>query len=213
MSIDPLIDRLSADLRPVRRRTPLRDAALLLLLGAVELAGFAGMGTMRPDLSAAMALPSFWWKAISLALIALVGGGAAILSLSPIRSPRRGVRAAAMLVLATLAAGWLVDAARAGGASLGQRLDPVHGIICATKIVLLSLPAVAAFGLLMRRGAPTDRRGSAAAAGMAAAAWGALVFMLACPFDDPLYVAVWYLLGGGVTALAARLVLPPLTRW
>ncbi|WP_374729249.1 NrsF family protein [Nguyenibacter vanlangensis] len=37
--------------------------------------------------------------------------------------------------------------------------------------------------------------------------------MLACPFDDPLYVAVWYLLGGGVTALAARLVLPPLTRW
>ncbi|WP_264815971.1 DUF1109 domain-containing protein, partial [Acidomonas methanolica] len=62
-------------------------------------------------------------------------------------------------------------------------------------------------------GAPVDARGTAWAVGVTAAAFGALAFALACPFDDPLYLAVWYSVACGVVTLATRLILPILTRW
>ena len=77
----------------------------------------------------------------------------------------------------------------------------------------LSVPAMLGLGLLMRHGAPTDGGGAALASGIAAAAWGAFVFVFACPYDDPLYIAVWYAVGCEFVALIARLVLPQLTRW
>jgi hypothetical protein len=137
----------------------------------------------------------------------------ALLSLDPVRSPRRGLRCVAALVAAALAAGWLLDAARDQGGTLIGRLDWPDGLQCFGKMVALSVPAVIALGLMMRRGAPTDRGGTALAAGIASAAWGAFVFVFACPFDDPLYVAVWYALGCGAVTLFARLLLPHLTRW
>ncbi|WP_041249457.1 NrsF family protein [Gluconacetobacter diazotrophicus] len=213
MSTDPLIDRLATGLRPVRRRTPWRDATILLALGVIEIVFVLKLGLMRPDMPHAMGMPSFWWKAASLAVIAVVGGTTALLSLDPTRSPRRGLRIVGMLALAALVLGWLVDVLQAGPAVLWQRLDPTHGIVCARKIVELSLPAVLALGLFARRGAPVDARGTAWAVGIAAAAFGALAFALACPFDDPLYVAVWYSAACGVVTLVTRLVLPPLTRW
>jgi hypothetical protein len=78
---------------------------------------------------------------------------------------------------------------------------------------VLSLPAVIGLGLLMRRGAPTDTGGTSLAVGITAAAWGAFVFVFACPYDDPLYIVVWYSVGCGLVTLLARLALPHLTRW
>jgi hypothetical protein len=75
------------------------------------------------------------------------------------------------------------------------------------------VPAVIGLGLLMRRGAPTDHAGTALAAGLAAAAWGAFVFVFACRFDNPLHCAVWFSLACGAVTLFARWVLPGLTRW
>jgi Negative regulator of sigma F len=48
-------------------------------------------------------------------------------------------------------------------------------------------PAGNCAATLIRRGASTDRAGTALAAGLASAAWGAFVFVFACPSDDPLY--------------------------
>lgn len=214
MSTDPLIDRLATDLRPVRRRTPWRDAAILLVLGVIEVALVVSAGLMRPDMPHAMHMPSFWWKTASLAAVASISGVTALLSLSPTRLPRRGLRIVGGVAFLMLGAGWLVDALQAGGpAVLWHRLDPAHGLVCARKIVELSLPLALALGLLARRGAPVDSHGTAWAAGIAASAFGALTFVLACPFDDPLYLAVWYLSAGAVVTLATRLVLPWLTRW
>jgi hypothetical protein len=47
---------------------------------------------------------------------------------------------------------------------------------------------------------------------LAAAGWGAFVFVFACPFDEPLYVAVWYSLGCGAVTPFASLIVPRLTR-
>jgi hypothetical protein len=91
----------------------------------------------------------------------------------------------------------------AGMAELGllARIDPISGVRCATSIFVLSLPILALLGALMRRAAPTQPRLSALASGIAAGTCAAFVFAFCCPFNDPLYVVVWY--GAGCTAVAA----------
>jgi hypothetical protein len=213
MPTEPLIDRLASELKPVRRRTAWTDALALVVLCAVELGLFFVMGKMRADMPMAMHLPSLWWKFASFGFVGLVSGAVAILSLDPARSPRRGLRWIVALIAACLVSGWLFDASGERSSALMSRLHWTSGLECLYSIVLLSVPAVIGLALLMRRGAPTDLAGTALAAGLAAAAWGAFVFAFACRFDDPLYVAVWFSLGCGAVTLFARFMLPRLARW
>jgi hypothetical protein len=213
MRTDSLIDRLANELKPVRRRSARREALALVVLCTVELGLFLAMGMMRSDMPVAMHLPSFWWKLASLGLIGLVSGTVAIISLDPARSPRWGLRRIVALIAVCLASGWLLDASRDGLSALISRLDWVNGLQCLYKMVVLSVPPVIGLGVLMQRGASTDPDGTAWAAGLAGAACGAFVFVFACPFDDPLYVAVWYSLGCGAITLFARFTLPRLNRW
>ncbi len=210
---DRLIERLAHGLKPVRRRLPLRDAAILIGLGIVEIAIYIWVSGMRPDMPEAMGLMAFWWKAASLGVLAVIGGATALGALDPTRSPRRGLRGFAVAAAVAIAAGWAIDAASAGVGPLIARLDWREGLACVRAVVLLSIPALLALGLLMRRGAPTDPGGTAAAVGLTAAAWGGAVFVLACPHDDPLYVALWFAVSIAIVAWLARLVLPRLTRW
>jgi hypothetical protein len=39
------------------------------------------------------------------------------------------------------------------------------------------------------------------------------VFVFACPFNDPLYIAVWYTVGCGIVTLFSRAILPRIARW
>ncbi len=208
-----LIDRLAANLKPVRPRTNTRDGLLVGGLCILELALFLLLGAMRPDMPVAMRHPSFWWKLASLGLIAAVSGTASVASFHPAVSPRRRMRWVLAIVVACLAVGWALDAGRTGWASLDARLDWRHGVQCFTKMVLLAFPAVAGLSVLMRRGAPTDRSGTAWSVGIAAAAWGAFVFVFACPSDDPLYIAFWYMAACLSIAVVSRLLLPVLARW
>jgi len=140
MCTESLIERLSRDLRPVRPRSILREAALLLLLGVVEVAAFLSMGFMRPDMPAAMEAPSFWWKLTSMGLIAVLGAGVAILSIDPVRSPRRGLRRILGCIAAIFASGWIIDAAQGGLENLLIRLNWTQGLQCVWKMVALSIP-------------------------------------------------------------------------
>jgi hypothetical protein len=111
------------------------------------------------------------------------------------------------------ATGWLIDAAGDGVAELVRRLDWTGGLQCVWKMVALSIPPAIALGGLIRRAAPTDRSGTALAAGLSSAAWGAFVFVFACPSDDPLYIAVWYTVGCSIVTVLGRAVLLRLSRW
>jgi hypothetical protein len=213
MRTESLVDRLSKDLRPVRRRNMAREALLLLLLAAVEVAAFLGMGFMRPDMPVAMEAPSFWWKLTSMGLIAVLGAGVAILSGDPVRSPRRGLRWILLCVVAVFASGWLIDAAGNGWADLLHRLDWTQGVQCVWQMVVLSIPPAVALGILIRRGAPTDRAGTALAAALSSAAWGAFVFVFTCPSDDPIYIAVWYTVGCSIVTILGRAILIRVSRW
>ena len=214
---DPLIDALVADLGRVQPRRPWREVALIGALLLVELLLFAVLRDVRPDLAAAMHTPVFWWKLAAFAVIAGLAVAAMLASLDPAQTSQRRMarlwQALAVVAPVALALGWLIDAGVSGRAALSARLEWREGVDCLINVGLLSLPLMLVLGLLARRGAATRPAQMAAAAGLAAAAFGAVIFAVHCPHDDPLYVAVWY---GGAVALVTgltRWLLPPLTRW
>jgi hypothetical protein len=213
MRYDSLINRLSEDLKPVRPRRAGIDLAIITAICAIELALFFGMGGARRDMPMMMKQPTFWWRLQSLGLIALISGALAVLSFSPTYSARRGLRWITGIAVFCIAFGLCINAGMDDFMSILRRLDWTSGVDCAGKIIFLSIPPVIGLGVLMRRGAPTDTKGTALLVGLAAAAWGAFVFVFACPFDDPLYIAVWYTVGCGIVTLLSRAVLPRIARW
>jgi hypothetical protein len=213
MRTDFLIERLSGDLQRVRPRTMLREAAILAGVAIAEVVVFLGMGFMRPDLPVAMHAPSFWWKLVSMGLIAALGAGIVLCSIDPTRSPRRGLRWILVCIVFIFATGWLIDAAEGGFLHLLTRLHWRQGIGCAWRIIALSVPAVIALIFIIRRGAPSDRTGTALAGALASGGWGAFVFVFSCPSNDPLYIAVWYSVGCGIVTLVGKFVLSRFARW
>ena len=213
MSSDLLLDRLVDELRPVRPSNPRRQLAILLCLAAVELAGFLALGTLRPDVAAALGRAAFWWKMGGLALLAAFGVHIALGSFNPVSSPRSGLRRWAVLVAGLFLVGWVIDVAGQGTSALVARLMWRMGVECLTVMTILSIPPIVALGLMMRRGAPTDRQASSVAVGVAAATWGALIFAFHCPIDDPFYIVFWYSLGVSAITLMARAVLPLVSHW
>jgi hypothetical protein len=208
MSNDALILDLSSNLEPVRRRRMLREAGLVAALGSAELALFLGMGMMRPDMPEMGTSPYLLWRTGSLAVLAGIACTVAIRSFSPTARPRQAVLLACALAVAAIIGGMFVAPADVSGHTLLERLDPARGVVCAGSIFVLSLPVVAMLGMLMRRAAPTQPKLSAIASGIAAGTVGALVFAVCCPFNDPLYVVVWYSIGCAAVAAAARWRLP-----
>ncbi|WP_311271128.1 DUF1109 domain-containing protein [Sphingobium sp. WCS2017Hpa-17] len=208
MSNESLIADLSSDLAPVQRRSMLREGGLVFALGAVELALFLALGVMRPDMHHMGGSPFLMWRMGSLGLLAIAACALAIKSYSPTAQPRRGVMLAGALAALAIVSGAFVAPEGVADRALLDRIDPASGILCATSIFLLSLPVMALLGALMRRAAPTQPRFSALASGIAAGACGAFVFAFCCPFNDPLYVIVWYSIGCAAVAAAARWRLP-----
>jgi hypothetical protein len=185
---------------------------LLALLGLGELALLLVLGEGRPDLRSASLLPSFWWKIASLSALAVAGVITAVRSFDPTRSPRPGLRWMAAILAVSLAAGLLVGSSPAIPELL-PRLMWRDGLACVLTMGILSVPPLIALSLMMRRNAASDLRSSALTVGFASAAWGGLIFAFNCPHDDPLYIAVWYIVGSLVIASLARLILPTFARW
>ncbi len=208
MSNDALILDLSANLAPVRRRRMLLEGGLVLAFGAIELALVLGLGLVRPDMGHMAASPYLTWRLGSLVVLAGIACTVAIRSFSPTAQPRRGLMLAFALAVMAMIGGMFVTPAGVSGHTLLERLDPMRGVVCATSIFVLSLPVVAMLSVLMQRAAPTQPRLSAIASGIAAGSVGALVFAFCCPYNDPLYVVVWYAIGCGAVAGVARWRLP-----
>jgi hypothetical protein len=208
MSNESLIADLSSDLTPVPRRSMLREGGLVLALGAAELMLFLGLGVMRPDMSHMAGSPFLMWRVGSLGLLAVIACVLAIRSFSPTAHPRPGLMLASAIAVAAIVGGAFVTPDGASARALLDRINPTSGILCATWIFALSLPIVALLGALMRRAAPTQPRLSALASGIAAGACGAFVFAFCCPFNDPLYVVVWYSIGCAAVTAVARWCLP-----
>ena len=213
MKLDSLIDQLAGDLAPVRPRRFWVDASIMALVAVIELALLFAVGFAHLDMHRMMTQPTMGWRIVSLGVISLVSGFLAVRSFDPAYSTRGALRWLALIIAICLASGIVMAGLPTGAASLMQRLDWRSGVQCASKIVLLSIPPLLALVVLGRRGAPTDMRRTTLLIGLAAAAWGAFVFIFACPFNDPLYIVVWYGVGCGIVTLACRFLLPRFARW
>lgn len=213
MKLDSLIEQLAEDLSPVRPRRLWVDVLIMALLAACELALMFAAGIAHLDMHRMVSQPTVGWRIVSLGLISLVSGWLAIRSFDPAYSARGSMRWLALIIALCVAYGVLTSGLPAGIASIVQRLDWQSGVQCASKIVLLSIPPLLALAMLGHRGAPTDLRRTPLLIGVAASAWGAFVFVFACPFNDPLYILVWYGIGCGTVTLIARLVLPRFAHW
>lgn len=213
MNYDSLIDRLAEDLKPVRHRRPWVDMLIMAAIAITELALLFAVGFAHLTLRRMVTEPTLWWRLASLGLISLVSAVLAIRSFDPTYSPRGGMRWLGLIIAICLVFGLAIGGAPGGLASIVRRLDWTSGVQCAYKMALLSLPPLAGLALLGRRGAPTDMRRTPLLIGLAAAAWGAFTFVFACPFNDPLYIAVWYSVGCAMVVVLARLLLPRLARW
>ena len=211
--MDNLLDGLVANLKPVRRRRATVEAVVLAGLFAIELAVWLLMGNARENLvHVVQTTPAFWWKLGGAALLMAVGGSTAVASFDPSASPRRGLALLGVMFGVFLAIGFVLDG-KQGFSDIAARLSLWPGLLCSAYIITLSIPPMAALALLMRLGAPTDKAATAVVCGLAAAGWGAFVFVFSCPHDDPLFVAVWYPAATATSALLARLVLPSISRW
>ena len=209
---DPIDDLVGA-LEPVRPARP-GGLALRLVFPAllVSAAGLAILIGMRPDMPAALALPSFWIKLIAMTAIAAAGWIALSAAARPGRSPIPGLIAGGALVAVLLVSG-LVNLLTTDP---GGRMDALMGHSvrqCLPRVVLTALPVFAGSLLVLRRMAPTRLRLAGLAAGLFAGAAGAAVYSLSCTEASLTFLAVWYQLALLIVAALGALAGPRLLRW
>lgn len=194
MRTEDLIDLLTRESAPARRSPSptLLAVALVAFALAASMAGTWLMGT-RPDLSGALASPSFLLaNAVLFSLLALAAAGSGALA---VPGRVRRLRPRVLLGGAVLAAVILVFLLRwpwLYGVSWGLWLS--WGASCTLRTLVLGGPAAAAGIWLHRLGAPTHPAVSGGLIGGAAGSQGANAMGWACEIDEPMHVLLWHFL-------------------
>ncbi|HWS73512.1 MAG TPA: DUF1109 domain-containing protein [Quisquiliibacterium sp.] len=211
MKTDSLIDLLARGAGPapgaVEARRLLPAAVLGLLLSAVLAVVLLG-----PVPASMYATPAPWIKFAYALALAVAGGWLAARLARPVarlRAPRRAVAAVAT-AMALLAAYALLTR------PAGDRVAAVLGhswLACPWNVLALSLPALAAVLWAIRGLAPTRPRAAGCAAGLFAGALGAFGYALSCTEESTAFVAIWYSVGIGLTAILGALAGPRVLRW
>ncbi|MEO8667327.1 MAG: DUF1109 domain-containing protein [Bauldia sp.] len=213
MATSDLIDRLVTDLAPVRRGAVARRIALGIVAGVlVSTVGMMLTIGPRPDIGVAMATGAFWMKFAYTALLAAIGAAAVV----AIARPEGGVRNAALAGLLVLAACALLAMLQLTGAPALERPTLIVGetaAVCPWNIVILSLPVFAGTFWALRGLAPTRLTLAGATAGLAAGAFGALVYSFHCPESTMPFLAIWYTAGVAIAGVVGGALGRWLLRW
>lgn len=208
---DPLIDRLAADLSPVR---PQRARSGWGLLGLAALATGVGVHVvfgLRPD--TALQADGRWFLVGELVLATLgLACAAAVIGMA---SPQRTGRPAAFWV--ALAASLMPLVAIVLHATAGTHANALPDgrshWECAALGTLAGTLVLATSILWLRRGAPAAPPRAGLYAGIAAGALGSAIYGLSCPVTGFHHWAVWHFVPVLVFALAGRTLVPRLLRW
>ncbi|CAN5291136.1 NrsF family protein [soil metagenome] len=213
MKTDDLISALSADL-PATSGARLRRRIMMWSLPAalLALAGLMMTLGLRPDLSAAVAGPTFWGKAAYTASLA----GAGFWLLDRAGRPGASVRAPLILLAAILTAALL-----SGATSLMMTPDEAQmsvlmggsARVCPTNIAGLSLLAAPLILFAAQRFAPVRPVLAGSATGLLAGGLAATIYGLHCPEHTAAFVAVWYTLGMAIPTTVGALIGRLVWRW
>ncbi|MGH8760998.1 MAG: DUF1109 domain-containing protein [Burkholderiales bacterium] len=213
MKTDELISLLAAGATPVDPNTGARRFGLALGWGGLGAALLMAVTLgVRPDLGQVALMPMFWMKLAFPASLAVAGFFAAE------RLSRPGMRlggvwaglAVPVLLVWLTGIGAFVDAAPA------QRQALVFGTTwayCTFNIAMLSTPAFIGIFWAMKGLAPTCPVLAGAGGGLLAGAVGAFVFAFHCPEMAAPFLAIWYVAGMAIPALAGAVLGPRLLHW
>lgn len=209
---DELIERLSADLAPIRSRAMERLLWLALAVGAVVTLPYAwlvlDLGLSRPfiPLSGGM----FWMKfgyTLAFALLGLAAVPALSRPDGRIRWPLVGAGLVVLFALGRGTMGWMES-----GWSMPLLMGST-AMVCPWLITLTSLPMLASLLLAMRRLAPASPTMAGFAAGLLAGGFGAWTYAFFCGEDAMMFIAVWYSVGIAITALLGAAIGRFALRW
>jgi len=206
------IDRLVADLVPVSRiraRTGLLIVAAAMLLAFMVTVPIFGV---RPDVAALRPAEMVLLRSGALLLMGVAAAWAVIASSSPgVGSRRDGWRwalAAALLFPATSLALVLGGTPFPDGVLHASSAPWCLGISLASALTIGSMLTA-----WLRRGAVTELNRAGWLTGLAAGGLGTFVYNLGCASNSVHYVALWYGLAVGISAVAGRLLVPRALRW
>jgi hypothetical protein len=209
---DDLLDRLAAGATPVRRvdqRQFLALVGIACLLSALTILLFIGP---RADLGAVLMAPVFLWKLGAMMLVAAVALPMLVAVGRPGAPPAR-IGRVVLATLATLGLPLVYAVTTQPVAESMRGLEATRGLACLGWTIIACVPVWLASLVWLRTAAPTNHARASWAAGLVSAAVGASFFVLHCPYDDVVYVAVWYGAAIAGIAVVTRLVMPRLIHW
>jgi hypothetical protein len=200
-----------AELEPVRPMRMARGIAWVGALVAAVLGIIVLTKGVRADVLAANPNPMFLLRG-GLLLLLGAGCGWAVLNMASPSVGKQGqswkmaVAAAALLPLAAL----VMAMTGRGAMAVANRQ---YGMDCLAFSALGALAVAVPMVIWLRRGAPTSPARAGWLTGIASGGLGAFAYGLHCPFNDVVYIGLWYSLAVGVCAVIGRLVVPRLIRW
>lgn len=213
MKTDELVRLLAAGGGAVEAGAVSRRYALALGWGAcASVLLMAILLGVRDDLAAAARVPMFWVKLAFPATLA----AAAWVSATRLSRPGRRLGGVVAALAAPVVVIALLAVAALASAQPGAREPLIFGDTwrtCPFNIALLSAPLFAGALWAMRGLAPTRPTAAGAAAGLLAGACGATIYALHCPELAAPFLALWYVAGILIPAVAGALLGPRLLRW
>jgi hypothetical protein len=205
--VSALIDDLEP-VKPMGRALPLALSAAITLLAIGLIVWFQGM---RADVVAGRPSEMFLIRSGVLLLL----GGATAHAVTSMASPSVGrgqhgwqmaLAAAVLFPLSALIVATTGD--------IGPALSAMNsGLRCMAYSLIGGLATAAPMVFMLRKGAPTYPERAGWLTGIAAGGLGAFAYNLHCPFNNIVYIGLWYSLALVICALVGRLVVPHLIRW
>jgi hypothetical protein len=205
------IAALVDDLEPVTALTPRRPlliAAAITVAMAVLIVSAQGV---RPDIVAGRPDEMFLIRAG----ILLILGGATAHAVTSMASPSVGKNNNGWQIALAAAVVFPLSALIvASTGDIGPAMSAMQsGMRCMIYSVIGGLATAVPMVLALRRGAPTSPARAGWLIGIAAGGLGAFAYSLHCPFNNVVYIGLWYTLAVGGCAVIGRLVVPKLIRW
>jgi hypothetical protein len=205
------ISTMVAELEPVRPLRMAHGMAAVGVLFAISIGSILLTIGPRADLLIMQFHPMFLLRA---GLLLLLGGGCGWAVLNMARpsvghqgqSWKMAIASAALIPLAAL----LVTFTNGANVAMANAYS---GMQCMGYSALAGLATAIPMVFFLRRGAPTSAERAGWLTGVASGGFGAFGYGLHCPFNDVVYIGLWYTLAVGVCALVGRLVVPKLIRW
>lgn len=211
MKTDVLIEMLARGAGPAPRAVVARRLAPVMVLGLMA-SSLLALLVIGPLPSVMFQTPAPWIKLIYAFLLA----GAASVLTARLARPIARLQAPRAAVASVIAAMALLGAVALGLTPQEERWSAVLGqtwLMCPWLLMGFSFPSLAGILWAVKGLAPTQPKRAGFACGLLAGAIGAAGYSLACPESSATFVAIWYTLGIGLTAILGRALGPRSLRW